>query len=351
MQEMSSNESELSIPSPLARFWPRFLLFPVLAVVLYPPFVLGWGGDSFLVRAAWVLFLTFCWFCIGGAFHEAVHQTMFRRVSWNVWYGRLLGALSLIPYTIYRETHRWHHAYLNTPDDYELWPYSDPRRSLAFRRMFVWVDLLLGVLAGPFLYSRIYFSGDPRLKPEIRRTVGREYIGLAAFWGVLLASLGIWGTLRGFDWWQFDPVWLLPLLLAPAFNTARKFVEHLGMTSKDPILGTRTIVARNPATRLACYFNFDIAVHGPHHRFPRVQHYELAPKLATYVQSNPDAPVQVFGSYLAATVDMLPCLWRNPATGDHGAGASPSNVGSPEDFEAAVVTLTQPVTRVSPGPG
>jgi len=334
---MSSSAPESADPSPLVEFWPRFLLFPILAVALYPPFVLGWGGDSLPVRAAWVWFLTFCWFCIGGAFHEAVHQTLFRKISWNVWYGRVLGTLIFIPYTAFRETHRWHHAYLNTGDDYELWPYSDPKRSLAFRRMFVWLDLFGGVVTAPVIYTRIYLVREPRLKPEARQAIFRELVAMGVFWLLFLAGLATWGTARGFDWREFDPVWLLPLLLSPVANTVRKFVEHLGMTSRDPYLGTRTVLSGNLLSRLACYFNFDIAVHGPHHRYPRAQHYELGPKLKTHLQTNPEAPIPLFRSYLAASLDMLPNLWRSPATGDHGASATPSDTSGPKDFETLVV--------------
>ena len=95
----TASDSERVMDSDLVDFWPRFLLFPVLAVALYPPFVLGWGGDSWMVRSAWVVFLTYCWFCVGGAFHEAVHRTLFTQVSWNVAFGRALSILTLIPYT------------------------------------------------------------------------------------------------------------------------------------------------------------------------------------------------------------------------------------------------------------
>ena len=244
--------ADSTAPSRLFDFWPRFLLFPALAVLLYPSFVLGWGGDSFPVRAAWVALLTFCWFCVSGAYHEAAHQTLFRRPFWNLWFGRGLGVLVLVPYTAFRETHRWHHAYLNTPDDYELWPYCDPRCSLAFRRMFVWLEILGGVLVAPYIYCRIYFVGEPRLKPDARRTIFREMVATGVIWGLVLTGLVAWANARGFDWRQFDPVWLLPLLLSPMLNALRKLIEHLGMTSRDPFLGTRTIVSGNWLSRIAC---------------------------------------------------------------------------------------------------
>ena len=315
---MSTTRTEQrTAPNPWLDFWPRFLLFPSLAIALYPLFIMGWGGDAWWVTAGWVTLLTYCWFCVGGSFHEAAHQTLFRNPAINLWMGRVLGIMIGIPYTAYRETHRRHHAYLNTTGDYELWPYSDPRISLAFRRLFVWVDLAGGVITAPFIYGRIYWTGDRRLSPEVRRMITFEYLLMAIVWTAGLGLLVFAALRAGFRWEQFQFVWLLPLILSPVVNTVRKFVEHLGMTSTDPLLGTRTIAFGNLWTRLLNYFNFDIAVHGPHHRYPRAQHYELSPKLAEYQQAHPDENVPVFSSYLAAVRDMLPSLWTYPATGTH----------------------------------
>jgi len=312
----------------MVEFWPRFLLFPILAVALYPPFVMGWGGDGWFVRSVWVIFLTFCWFCLGGSFHESVHQTLFKHSFLNVIFGRFLGILILIPYSVYRETHRRHHVALNTVGDYELWPYSDPRASLTFRRAFVWIDLVGGVFTAPYIYGRIYFLRDPRLSPEVRRTIFLEYVSILVAWLAFGIVLVAWTSQIGFDWRQFDPVWLLPLILSPMVNTGRKFVEHLGLVSVDPIRGTRTVVASNPLTRITSYFNFDIAVHGAHHRSPKTRHNELTSRMLAYQQEHPELAILLFGSYLAAIVDMAPCLWRCPSTGDPLASSSESGESS-----------------------
>lgn len=297
-------------------FWLRFLLFPLLAVAAYPGLILEWGGDHWLVRAAWVGLLSYCWFCIGGSFHESVHQTLFSHARANLWFGRALGTLMLIPYTTYRESHRRHHAYLNTPADYELWPYSDPRCTLTFRRAFVWLDLFAGIAAAPYIYGRIFFHNDSRLSLKTRRTIGREYVALAGVWGIAIAALLLATQRAGWSCREFDPVWLLPLVIAPMINTGRKFVEHLGMSSTDPVLGTRTILAANPLARVCSFFNFDIAIHGPHHRHPRAPHVELASRLEAYRQSHPDQAIPLFGSYAAALVHLGPSLWKNPACGN-----------------------------------
>ena len=314
---VSTTDTNRQIPEWLD-FWPRFLLFPALAIILYWPFIAGWGGDHWAVRSLWVLGLTYCWFCVGGSFHEAAHHTLFRSEATNTWVGRLLGVMIGIPYTAYKESHRRHHAYLNTPDDYELWPYCDHNISLTFRRAFVWFDLIFGVFTAPYIYGRIYFRKDPRLPVEVRRVILLEYIATATIWAGVVGAFVAFALKSKFDWRQFDPVWLLPLVLSPVVNTARKFVEHMGMTSTDPMLGTRTIAGGGFFTRLLSYFNFDIAIHGPHHRFPRAHHYELEPKLQQYQVETSDQTIPVFRSYLSAFIDVLPDLWRNPATGVPG---------------------------------
>jgi fatty acid desaturase len=297
--------------------WPRFLLFPALAIVGYVGFVSGLGGDSLIVKIAWSLFLGGCWACVAGSFHESVHQTIGRWRTANIWFGRIVGTLLGIPYSAYRETHIRHHAYLNTTEDFELWPYSKPGKSLAFRRAFVVLELLGATLLEPIIYGRIFFVKDSPLNAQARKTIAWEYMGMAAFWGAVtltIVALSVTGTV---DIRRFDLMWLLPMQIAAAINTLRKFVEHLGMESYEPFLGTRTIVGNNPITRLCSYFNFDLDVHGPHHRFPKAPSFELESRLLDYQRKNPTAAVPVFTTYLAALWNTLPCLWRNPGVGEN----------------------------------
>ncbi len=101
--------------------------------------------------------------------------------------GRILGTLIFTPYSVYRESHIRHHAYLNKPSELELGPYSDPNTSVSFRRTFVWFDLLLGFLAGPFVYGRTFFHRNSPIKnPAIRKAVYWEYAAIVMFGGTVL---------------------------------------------------------------------------------------------------------------------------------------------------------------------
>jgi fatty acid desaturase len=302
--------------------WPRFLLFPLIAVVGNLCYVMGLGGDSLAIKLAWSVTLGYCWFCVAGSFHEAVHQTMGRWREANIWFGRVVGTLLGIPYSAYRETHIRHHAYLNTADDYALWPYSKPGTSLAFRGAFVVFDILGAVIANPVVHGRIYWKRKSPLSAQAKTAITREYIAIAAFWSIVVISMTTLIQMEIVDWKRLDPMWLLPLPIAAAFNGFRKFTEHLGMASTDPILGTRTVIGKGWITRLCSYFNFELFVHGPHHRFPKAPHFELESKLAEYRRKHPDAVVPVFTSYLAAVWDTLPCLWRNPGVGVNVGGVT-----------------------------
>ncbi|MCA9056537.1 MAG: fatty acid desaturase, partial [Planctomycetaceae bacterium] len=235
----------------------------------------------------------------------------------NVLYGRMAGILLFIPYTAFRETHRTHHAYLNTPRDLEMWPYSNPAYSRWFRRAFVVFELLCGWIASPLIFSRIYFVHSDRLSESARTMIRREYLVMLLFWALVAATVG-WLLATGrVAWTVVLLAYVLPSLIAPGINAARKFIEHLGLASTDPVQGTRTVLGPGVVTRLCSYFNFDIAIHGPHHRYPRAKHYELPERLRQLqAGAEPANQPPVFETFAAALWATLPCLWRCPGVGE-----------------------------------
>jgi len=304
-----------TLSSPQLGNWPRFLLFPLVAVVGYAGLVWQVEQQSFWIAAGWVAVLSYCWFCLAGSFHEAAHGSLFRNPLVNELYGQLVGIVILIPFSTFRATHRMHHAYMNTPKDYELWPYSDPNASLAFRRMFVWLDLFAGVFTAPYIYGRISFSKTARLTPAEKKWIPREYALTALFWTCVGVAVGM---AIHFGYYQPKPehaLFLLPLVISPMINTLRKFTEHVGMESVDPVLGTRTVCGKDWLTTACSYFLFDISVHGPHHRYPKVRGGQLKNKLKEMQQKDPERDIPVYRSYWHVLIDTLPRLWTNPAVG------------------------------------
>ncbi|MDA1180426.1 MAG: fatty acid desaturase [Planctomycetota bacterium] len=310
--------------------WPRLVSIPIalLAVVAIgdPP----WGdqpwGIVFLAGVAG--YGMFCWASI---FHETSHQTLFGSAAANIGLGRVLGTLMFVPYSVYRQVHIRHHAYLNRPEDWELWPYACPNASLWFRRCYVWFDLFLGVPSSAVVYGRMYFHRDsPVQDVAVRRAIAFEYVGIVVFWSALVIGNTLAGRLA-----EHLLAVGLPLGIAGVLQTVRKLTEHLGMASFDPLLGTRTVLPQRFLLRICSFLHFDIFVHGPHHRHPRATHGSLQGWMEYYQRRSPQLPYPVFSSYWSAVRHMAPSLWRNPACGVN-AGKVPdyADLAAVEDFLA-----------------
>lgn len=282
----------------------------------------GYPGFRWEVQLFWTLWTAYFLFCWTSLFHETVHLTLPRPAWYNVTLGRIIGTLLLVPYHVYRESHIRHHAYLNRPNDWELWPYSDPNRSVWFRRVFAWVDLCFGFLTAPYVYGRTYFHPNSPIKQfEVLRAIRREYLAMGLFWGSMAILIVMTGTGM-----MFIRAWVIPHMLAGIFQVGRKFTEHLGMASFDPLLGTRTVMGRNFITRFASFLNFEIFVHGPHHRYPRVSHQNLKGKMHEHLQREPMLQIPCYSSYLSAVAAMLPSLLVNPGVGMNAGAAALNRV-------------------------
>ena len=316
---------------------PRFVFFPGGLLGLW---CLGiqWPNDHWAWQVFWTLFTSFNLLCWTSCFHETVHQTLNGSRLFSIWLGRFLGTAMLVPYSVYRESHIRHHAYLNKPSDWELWPYCDPNASKAFRRVFVWIDLVFGFVVSSYIYGRLYFHKDSPLKsPELRRVIRNEYLVILVFWGTIIGIVAWYGA-----WLGLLRVWVIPHLVTGIWQTGRKLTEHLGMASYDPLLGTRTVLGRNLFTRISTYLNFDIFIHGPHHRHPRIAHNQLGNKMKDYIEQNPDQEFPLFSTYLHATGQMVPFLFKNPGVGMN-VGAPPPSAEKDQDVQNFVADVAEEI--------
>jgi len=299
---------------------PRFIFGPIAGAAIVA-LALGWPGDdwiSYLLLTAIAAYGLFCW---TSCFHEAAHLTLGGSQRFSLMVGRFLGTMIFVPFHAYRESHIRHHAYLNKPHDWELWPYSDPKASLWFRRIFCWLEIPFGVFTSPFVYGRLFFHKDSSLQdPKTRRKIRNEYIAIVVVWTLILGTVAATNS-----WRPFLVAWVIPHLIAAVCQTMRKFTEHLGMSSYDPLLGTRTVIGSGPVTKLATYLNFDIFVHGPHHRHPRYRHEALCDKMASYQSSNPEVHYPVFPTYMHAIADTIPAMIRNPGVGMNAGAPDPDS--------------------------
>lgn len=335
--EFTGEESEA-----IANRWTslRFLFFPFQLVTMWL-IAFPWPYDHWAVRVFWIFVTSYFMFCWTSCFHETAHQTLFSSQRLSVLLGRMLGWLMFVPYTAYRETHIRHHAYLNKPNDWELWPYSDPKSPMWFRRLFVWFDLLAGAVAAPIIYARIFFHADSPLRAEQRWAVRREYLGMTIFWGTIFAVAAYYNRVG-----MLLLVYFVPHCLAGFYQNGRKLTEHLGMKSYDPLRGTRTVVGDNPVTKFCTFLNFDIFVHGPHHRHPRVSHDQLAELTREYVANAETHDIPVYPTYRSAARDMIPWMFVNPGVGMN-VGAPPPDAAAGEDVDNFVGDVTREILRVS----
>lgn len=248
------------------------LLFNIVAVVgCFFMLATGWPTTNPLFVAAIVLTLVYfehCWTII---FHEDAHLMLYKARWHNYFNGIIVGTLLMLPFTIFRQVHIRHHAKMNTPDDWELWPYVDPQASVGFRRRFLWVDILLGMWMGPWIYGRYFWHEDsPMTDPKMRRQVWIEYGIIVAFWGSLIGAVAYFNV-----WGAFVMAYLVPGFITGIVQTMRKLIEHLGLPADSAVAGSRTIISKGPMARFVDWTSFHIAQHGLHHLFPQMPHENL----------------------------------------------------------------------------
>ena len=303
----------------------------------------GWPTGHWAWTAAVIVVLVYfqhCWMTI---FHEDVHYTLYKGRWHNIRNGMIVGTLLTVPFSVYRQVHIRHHNKMNMPEDWELWPYCDPNKSLAFRRVFAFFDVLFGVWAASIIYGRIFFvKHSPITDPKTRRKIWMEYGIIAVFW----VSIWTWVALTG-AWLLFAKIYLIPAFLVGIVQTIRKFTEHLGLPEGDPMRGARTVVTKDPIGKAFSYTSFHIATHGVHHKYPQMPHenlikaYEMEQRAVQDAEAEAertkaaasDEPIPVFPSHFRAMMDMTRYL-PYPGIGvnarrDRETADSPRTPGSP----------------------
>ncbi|MBD3671924.1 MAG: fatty acid desaturase [Planctomycetaceae bacterium] len=309
------------------QLWPRFLLFPIVAIAGHLGMIYWWPELTLSGKVVSIVLLTLAWYCISGCLHEMGHMTLLKNQSHSLWIGRMVGMILVIPFTCFRATHLTHHARMCTVEDYELWPYCKPIFSLTFRRIFCLFDLLLGTISAPIIYSRIFWKRKSPLTPQESAAVKFEYWLSILFWGAIAALIVVLLMDDIVPRERLSVWWFAPLAFAAMLNTFRKLIEHVGLPSCQPMLGTRTVQPSNWIARLISYGNFDLNLHGPHHRHGMAKHDQLQAKLDEYLEDQPAGRELVFHSYTAAAWHTLKCVCKSPGVGE--AYARDLNAKSP----------------------
>ena len=268
----------------------------------------AWPTDHWLWTIAAIIWLSYfqhTWMMI---FHSDAHYSMYEGKWHNIRIGIIVGTFIMVPFSVYKAMHLHHHKHSLDADDWELWPYCDPRRSLAFRRVFVIFDLLFGQLVGLYIYNRIFFvRHSPIRDPKLRNFIWIQYAIIFLFWGAVFGLVAYYGA-----WWMFAKVYLIPAWLTGSVQTVRKLTEHLGLPAGPAMFGARTVIPKSLVGQAVNYTSMGVPGHGIHHRFPKIPMNNLHD--AHELQRDEVAGAPVFRSHVAAMLDMCRYL-ANPGAG------------------------------------
>lgn len=306
--------------------WAGFRLASVYGAIYFASLVATWQ----LIEAEWYALLVplmlvqaFIMHAYLIAFHEAAHGALCP-VGWvNGLIGRYTGVVSFMSLSLYRAAHHWHHAYIGDTRDEEFWPLNDPAQPRWKRRLAAVLELTCALVWTPILFLRAFLRRGSVIRDRaVRRMIWLELLAVVLYQGAVVVvawQLGVLSTiLVGF---------LIPAVVAGNVQSARKYVEHVGLTGRRAVQLTRSV--RNPsrAGRLISWLLFHEPYHDVHHLYPKVPQEALPAVAAAENPIPPELPL--FPNYTRAVLDLLRGLgdpkfgkaWAEPLPAAHPAHA------------------------------
>jgi fatty acid desaturase len=268
--------------------------------------VLLWQGpEGWLEVSAVVLVLLVAHVMHGHliAFHEAAHGSLCP-VGWlNDFFGLHVSFFNLLSLELFRVVHHSHHAHLATERDEELWPFVQTGAPRWARRLAAFLELTCGLFFTPciFLWALLR-PGTTIQNPKQRRRILLEQGAIWVAWLAVVAAVAWW------DLWKFWLVmYLVPALLAGNLQSARKYIEHMGLFGGTVLSVTRSVVPPGPVGRLVALSLFNEPYHGAHHLYGRIPQAALRQASGLLVTPEP-GNVPPYRSYARAFVDMARTL-------------------------------------------
>lgn len=268
------------------------------------------GGIGYAVHRGWwllaaplVLAAAHLMHGVSIAFHEASHGLLRRGRFQNELDGTVIGALGLLPLTLYRAVHQTHHMHLATERDEEFWPLNVPGTPLWARRLAAALELTLGVIYVPFLFYRAFFRSGTRIRsPKVRRRIWLEILLSAVLWAGILTTVAALHAWDSFFW-----VYLLPVWIATNLQSWRKYVEHVGLEGTTVNSMTRNVMPGGSVGRFVSFSLLHEPFHGVHHSLAGVPHDEL-PKHADLMEARSEEDIPPFPNYFSALRHMVSTL-------------------------------------------
>lgn len=242
--------------------------------------------------------------------HEASHYLLHPNRFLNEMQGIVVGTFSLVPLSSYRHVHGHHHVHLAQEGDIELWPYTDPKASRPFRTFAAIMELVFGYIWTPAIFLRGCITAK-KLAPGVKTRLFLEYGLCFAAWAVILAVTAY------FDKWTWFFVgFLIPSLLTGMMQTARRFIEHMGLYGDTVDTTTRTVADHSLLGRFISFTILNGDIHGPHHLHAKVPQSNLPAALEIDLREGDLTTASVYPNYWLATKAMLKEL-RDPRIGKH----------------------------------
>lgn len=210
-------------------------------------------------------------------FHDCLHASAFAERRFNLWVGRLVGALFFWPFTFLRDCHLQHHKNVGLVDgDPEL---LHATREDAARRPLGRFMAHLARSPLSLLYAPIMQAIELRawLRKNPRRSLVVEGALAVVVWTVFDVWLAQWGPVwRGFVFGVFGPSVAALLLVHYAL-----LPMHYGMLSRR--IATASYARRVLLTSrsfdpgwLAAWLVGNQTFHIEHHLYPRMSRFDLA---------------------------------------------------------------------------
>lgn len=300
-QDTSTSSSEIDLESVSPTPTMRLILNAICAVAMGGLAVFAWDNGL------WPLMIV-CWL-VGGHFmhtfalsiHDAAHGTLHPNERINEWLGALYSTMILVPLTVYRRAHVHHHASLATIDDPELYPFVVPGTSRLFRLCCAIAEILFGYIYTPLLFARFVMI-DKKMTPTERNRILAEYAVITSMVVAVLTAVAITEN------WKLYLVGLLaPAMIGGAYQTLRKYTEHLGLFGTSILESTRSILPRDRLNTAISSLVQHVDHHGTHHIRARIPYFELPPASEQVYQTDQDR-LPVYHSYASAFWAMLRTL-------------------------------------------
>lgn len=246
----------------------------IIAAAIYAAEVL----HSIPVYAAAVVIIASRQHAIGVIAHEAIHWPKDRLQSAVVCTLKYLCAWPiLMHFEKFRDIHLAHHGHLNTADDPDF-TRNQPQDLYAASSLWHMLLYALGL-------NRKTREGE---KPGTSGVL-KIGMGMAIFWGAVIALMWIYGFTQ-----QFLLYWALPLFTwFVVLIRLRGIIEHTGIGDN---FAQKTRTTRGNLISNFLFLPHAIGMHGEHHRNPQLPWYRL--RHAVFEQRNWHTSPGVFSAAL-----------------------------------------------------